>query len=210
LDYAVAAACQKLTAVYGLDGLVCAGAEKLVYCSLRQMTQTEAFLRIHTHRDRMIPLSELKISTDEFDAPRLLAHWAWRVPQHFQPLFLSNFGDWFFRDSYDHIHKFDLVAGELKQLADSQAEFEALLEVEEYQREWLMSHLVGALQQSGLTRSRGQCYAFRTPPMLGGQVSPSNIVVWDIAAYQSGMSKVHEQAGRLSPGTKVVIKPEKN
>lgn len=155
----------------------------------------------------MISLNDLKIGTDEFDAPRLLAHWAWRVAQHFQPLFLSTFGDWFFRDADDHIQMFDLVAGELKQVANTQAEFEALLELEEYQREWLMSHLVEQLRQSGVTRARGQCYAFRTPPILGGQLSPSNIVVWDLSAYQSGTSKVHQQVARLPPGTHVVIKP---
>jgi hypothetical protein len=154
----------------------------------------------------MIPLDELKIPADEFDAPRLLAHWAWRVPQHLQLLFLSTFGDWFFRDADDHVHMFDLVAGDLKQVADSRSEFEALLALEEYQREWLMSHLVDQLRQSGVTRARGQCYAFRTPPMLGGQLSPSNIVVWDLAAYQSGTSKVHQQVGGLPPGTEVVIK----
>ena len=61
----------------------------------------------------MIPLDELKISTEDFDVPVLLAHWAWRVPHHLQPLFLSTFGDWFFRDADDHVHMFDLVAGDL-------------------------------------------------------------------------------------------------
>ena len=155
----------------------------------------------------MIPLNELTISTDEFDAPRLLSHWAWRVPQHLQPLFLSKFGDWFLRDTEDRIQMLDLVAGELKQVADSRAEFEALLELEDYQREWLMSHLVEQLRQSGMAPARGQCYAFRTPLMLGGQLSPSNVVVWELAAYQSGTSKVHQQVGGLPPGTEVVIRP---
>jgi T6SS immunity protein Tdi1, C-terminal len=129
----------------------------------------------------MIPLEELKIPTGEFDAPGLLAHWAWRIPGHLQPLFLSTFGDWFFRDADGHVHMFDLVAGELKQVADSCSEFETCLDLEHYQREWLMSHLVEQLRSSGVARTRGQCYAFRTPPMLGGKLSTSNMVVWGIA-----------------------------
>jgi len=140
-------------------------------------------------------VADLKIPTDEFDASALLSHWSWRVPQHLQPLFLSTFGDWFLRDADDRVHMFDLVAGDLKQIAESHSEFEALLELDEYQREWLMSHLVEQSRQSGVALARGQCYAFRTPPMLGGQLSPSNIVVWDLAAYQSGTSKVHQQVG---------------
>src|SRR6266566_3004711 len=151
----------------------------------------------------MIPLNELTIGIEEFNAARSLAHWAWRVPQHLQPLFLSTFGDWFFQDADDHVHMLDLVAGELRQVADSRSEFETLLELEEYQREYLMSHVVEQLRLSGVARLRGHCYAFRTPPMLGGQLSPSNIVVWDIEAYQSGTSKVHQQVGGLPPGTHV-------
>jgi hypothetical protein len=154
----------------------------------------------------MITLDELKISTDEYDAPRLLAHWAWRVPQHLQPMFLSLFGDWFLRDSDDHIYMFDLVSAELKQVAGSRAEFEALLELEEYQREWLMANLAEKLRQSGIALARGQCYAFHTPPMLGGQLSPSNVVVWDLAAYQSGTSKIHRQVSDLPAGTEVIAR----
>jgi len=153
----------------------------------------------------MIPLADLKITEDEFDPSRLIAHWTWRVPVHFQPLFLSTFGDWFFCDPDDRVYLFDLVAGELKQIADSRAEFEALLELEEYQREWLMSHLVEQLRRLSILRPRGQCYAFRTPPILGGQLSPSNIVVWDLETYQSGTAKIHRQIGGLPPGTQVVI-----
>ena len=156
----------------------------------------------------MIPLGELIIKAEEFEAPALLTHWTSRIPQHFRTLFLSTFGDWFLLDGDEHVHMFDLVAGELKQVADSRAEFEALLELEEYRREWLMSHLVERLRQAGVERGRGQCFAFRTPPMLGGELSPGNVVVWDLAAYQAGTSKVHQQVKGLPPGTEVVIKPD--
>jgi hypothetical protein len=76
----------------------------------------------------MIPLNELTISTDEFNTPRLLAHWAWRLPRQLQPLFLSTFGDWFFQDTNGHVQMFDLVTGELKQIADTRSAFEAMLE----------------------------------------------------------------------------------
>jgi hypothetical protein len=158
----------------------------------------------------MIPLNNLTIDIDEFDAARSLANLAWCIPQHFHPLLLSTFGDWFFRDADNHIHMFDLVTGELNQIADSRPEFEALLELEEYRREWLRSDFVEQLQRAGVKRARGKCYAFRTPPMLGGEQSSSNIVVWDLSAYQAGTSKVHQQVGGLPPGSRVVVKPEKN
>jgi len=153
-------------------------------------------------------MHNLRIELAEFDVPRLLAHWAWCIPQHYTPLFLSLFGDWFLRDGEGQVYTFDLVAGELKKIADSEIEFTALLETEEYQREWLMSQLAVAVEQRGLRRARGQCYAFQTPPMLGGQLSPDNVVVWDLAAYQSGTSKVHQQLAGLPPGGQVEIKPK--
>ena len=34
----------------------------------------------------------------------------------------------------------------------------------------------------------GECLAFRTPPMLNGQLRTDNIVLWNFAAYHSGLA----------------------
>ena len=95
----------------------------------------------------------------------------------------------------------DLVSGQLRLIADSEVEFFAMLETEEQRREWLMSHLVEAAEQAGIQLSASQCFAFQTPPSLGGSLSPANLVPWDVAAYQSGTSQLLQQVANLPTGT---------
>jgi len=100
----------------------------------------------------------------------------------------------------------DLVSGKLRQIADSDVEFFIMLDTEEQRREWLMSHLVEAAEEAGIQRSASQCFAFRTPPTLGGPLSPANLVPWDFAAYQSGISELLQQVANLPIGTQVIAK----
>ena len=100
----------------------------------------------------------------------------------------------------------DLASGQLRLIADSEVEFFVMLAVEDRRRDWLMSHLVEAVEQAGIHRSPSQCFAFRTPPMLGGALAPSNIVPWDFAAYQTGTSKVLRQVAGLPLGSRVIVK----
>jgi hypothetical protein len=66
---------------------------------------------------------------------------------------------------------------------------------------------VEAAEKAGIQRSGSQCFAFRTPPMIGGKYAVSNIVPWDFAKYQIGTSKALRQIADLPLGTRVVVKP---
>lgn len=152
----------------------------------------------------MSDLDHLLIRVEPARAEAMLAHWSWHLDQPFRPVVLSAFGDWFLQDEGGNIHMLDLASGDVKEIANSIEEFWACLEEEEHRKEWLMSHVVEALREAGITRADAQCYAFQTPPVLGGQVSMDNIVVWDLEAYQSGTSKVLQQVLGLPPGTEIV------
>jgi len=151
----------------------------------------------------MMKLDELTIRPRGDQAQRLLALWDWRIPQHYEVLFLSLFGDWFLTDDNGFVHLFDLVSSELRHTADSEAELMVILDEPENRNEWLMEHAVVALKEAGISLGEGQCYAFRTPPMLGGTMSVDNVIAWDLEAYQAGTSKVHRQVADLPPGTQV-------
>ncbi|MBN9691944.1 MAG: DUF1851 domain-containing protein [Verrucomicrobia bacterium] len=152
----------------------------------------------------MRPLSEITFSPEQVDALSLRVLWSWRVPESYRPLLLSLFGDWFFADSHDRVHMLDLVSGQLRPIADTEVEFFVMLDAEEQRHEWLMSHLVEAAERAGIQRSASQCFAFRTPPSLGGPLSPANLVPWDLAAYQTGTSKLLQQVADLPIGTQVI------
>jgi len=102
---------------------------------------------------------------------------------------------------------FDLISCELREIAASETEFLAKLETEEQRREWLRSHLVAAAEEAGIERSPTQCFAFRTPPIIGGTFALSNLVPWDFAKYQVGTSKVLQQVADLPIGTQVITEP---
>jgi T6SS immunity protein Tdi1, C-terminal len=156
----------------------------------------------------MTPLSAISLLPDQCSAESLLAEWSWRVPENYLPILLSLFGDWFLLDPEGRVHMLDLISCELSQIAANETEFFAKLETEELRREWLRSHLVEAAERVGIQRSSSQCFAFRTPPMIGGKFALSNIVPWDFAKYQIGTSKVLQQVAHLPPGTQVITKPK--
>ena len=81
-----------------------------------------------------------------------------------------------------------------------------MLETEEQRCEWLRAHVVEAAEKAGIQRSASQCFAFRTPLMMGGKYAVSNILPWDFAKYQIGTSKVLRQLVDVPIGTQVVIK----
>jgi Domain of unknown function (DUF1851) len=155
----------------------------------------------------MRALSEISFLPDQCGADSLRAAWSWRIPESYRTVLLSLFGDWFLADSHDRIHMLDLTSGQLRLIANSEVEFLVMLDVEDKRREWLMSHLVEAVEHAGVQRSPLQCFAFRTPPVLGGALEPSNIVPWDFAAYQTGTSKVLRQVADLPLGSQVMVKP---
>jgi len=156
----------------------------------------------------MRTLSDISFLPDQCGADSVRAVWSWRIPESYRAVLLSLFGDWFLADSQDRIHMLDLASGQLSLIANSEVEFFVMLDVEDNRREWLMSHLVEAAEQAGIHRSPSQCFAFRTPPMLGGAFAPSNIVPWDFVAYQTGTSKVLRQIADLPLGSHVVAKPD--
>ena len=133
--------------------------------------------------------------------------WSWRVPETFRPILLSLFGDWFLLDTDGRVHILNVISCELYEIAANETEFFVELETEERRREWLRSHLVEAAEQAGIERSPSQCFAFRTPPIIGGKFALSNVMPWDFVKFQIGTSKVLQQVADLPIGTKVIIKP---
>jgi hypothetical protein len=143
-------------------------------------------------------------------AGHVLSAWKWLFRKDYSVIGTSVFGDVFLKDNHGLIDMLDLVSGEVKQVAYCVEEFEYELNGESARREWLMEPLVRKLITSGLRAGVGECYAFKTPPALGGELQPENVVVWDALKYHSGLSSVFRQAAGLPPGTEVRVVPPSN
>ncbi len=101
----------------------------------------------------------------------------------------------------------DLTSGELRLIADTEVEFLAMLDIEGHRREWLMSHLVEAVERVGIQRSLRSVLPFTLHPMLDGALAPSNVSV-GFRGISNGTSKDLRQVADLPPGTHVIIEPD--
>jgi hypothetical protein len=147
------------------------------------------------------------IPASAIDATVVLSVWNDMLPAGCRLLGASLFGDLFVARESGEVDMLDLVAGELKQVAVCVEEFEWDLTQPERREELLMQSLADASLSIGLKPGAGECLAFRTPPMLNGQLRPENIVRWNFLAYHSGLAKLLPQIKELPLGTEVIARP---
>ncbi len=147
------------------------------------------------------------IPANAVDAPAVLSVWNGTLPAGCRLLGASLFGDLFVARETGEVDMLDLVAGELKQVAVCVEEFEWDLTQRERREEFLMQSLAEAALPIGLSPGAGECLAFRTPPMLNGQLRTDNIVLWNFAAYHRGLAKLWPRIKDLPLGTQVIACP---
>ena len=152
----------------------------------------------------MTDLKSLFVNACESDRELVREVWAWLVPEGCRLLGFSPFADCFLEKSDGRVLLLDLVSGEVTVIADSVPEFHVLAELADYQERWFLASLVSALGDRRPVA--GQCFAFRTPPLLGGELQPANVVLWDRAAYLEGLSTLFRKVLPLPPGTEIVLK----
>src|SRR6266436_4117190 len=86
--------------------------------------------------------AHLLAKTDGVDFNSLLSDWRWLVPKNLKPTVATAFGDLFLCDEAGKVHFLDTLYGELKQTANSQAEFEQLCEDRDFRRKYFQSFFV--------------------------------------------------------------------
>jgi hypothetical protein len=69
-----------------------------------------------------------------------------------------------------------------------------------------MIPLIDKLVACGITLQPGQCYSYRTPPILGGDYSVENSCVISLYDHFAGYGKLQEQIKDIPDGTEVRIK----
>lgn len=145
----------------------------------------------------MLDWNDLLIRTKDIDAAAMLKDWKWLLRKDYHPVVLTVFGDWFLQDDDGAVFLLDLVGGELTKAADSGPEFQEAMQEEENMDSWFLEYLVEELLRRGVLRGPGQCYGYKTPPILGGRLEADNIEARDIRLHQTVMSHLHQQAREL-------------
>jgi|SRR5579859_250978 len=143
------------------------------------------------------------ISIEGLSGQELLKDWAWLLQKPYTLIAMNNFGDMFLQDEDGEVHLLVLGMGEIIRVAGSVAEFRRLASEKETQREWFALGLLTELERARMTISDGQCFGFKTPPILGGTVELSNIEISHIGVYISLMGQICQQIKKLPAGTKI-------
>ena len=113
------------------------------------------------------------------------------------------FADLFLRDDLGEIYVLDVALGELRRIADSEAQFRELAATPEKREEWFAEtdELAGVAR--GLTPDASQCIGFSTPLVFAESGNPDNPYVADIYDHISFLGDLHHHISGLAEGTKV-------
>jgi hypothetical protein len=144
-----------------------------------------------------------------FDWPRLLANWAWLLPEKFTVWIVNRYGDLFIILDDGTVHMLDVGGGKLKKIAETREEFAAKIDEGDNANDWLMIPLIDQLVASGMTLHDGQCYSYRQPPVLGGDYTVENTVVVPFVEHFGMYGSIYEQIKDVPDGAQVVIKLKK-
>ena len=143
------------------------------------------------------------IPMDGLSAAELLEDWAWLLPKPHELFVLNNFGDMFLRNEAGEIYFLSVATGLVNRLAEPSAEFQQLSADQVDREKWFLLGLLNELERAGMKISSGQCFGFKKPPSLGGEIELSNIEVSPLYPYVSLMGQIHQQVNKLLPGTKI-------
>jgi hypothetical protein len=152
---------------------------------------------------RMAVPAHLTIKTDNLRFDSLLSDWRWLVSSDFTPVLMTSFGDLFLRGRSGRISLLNLMAGELKPVAESPEEFDRLCDDREQRRGWFIGFLLTEVRKLHGELAGGQCYSCKVPLSLGGRLEADNFQRMDLQVHYSILGPLHRQTRHLPPGTKI-------
>ena len=150
-----------------------------------------------------ITWNELRVDFQKHGADALLQDWRWLLRDSMQLLLVSSLGDMFLADAHGRVFWLDTGTGKLQQVAESAEEFKNLIQQPENADQWFIPQLVGDLIVSGVRLAPGQCYSYKNPPILGGEIQPANFLPCDLSVHFSILGQIHRQVRDLPPGTEI-------
>jgi hypothetical protein len=139
------------------------------------------------------------------DWSHMLRDWTPPLPPSFTLWLVNRFGDAFVVDDGGSINLLDVGAGTFTHLAADRAQFAELLGHDDNANNWLLIPLVDACREAGMTLVPGQCYGFKSPPVLGGKYEVANIKPTNLSVHYSFLADIYKQTKDLPDGTKIKI-----
>lgn len=153
-------------------------------------------------------LQDYLIDQSGVDWSSALSNWSWLVPEKFTLWIVTRFADMFLVLPDQTVHMLDVGAGTLTKVAEDRDEFVTKIDDDENATNWLMIPLVDQLVNAGIRLRTGECYAFKLPPVLGGQYSVDNCVPMDVTQYLGAYASIHRQLIGVPDGAEIVLKTD--
>ena len=150
-----------------------------------------------------ITWNELTVDFQKHGADDLLQDWRWLLGDSMRLLLVSAIGDMFLADSSGQVFWLDAGSGRLQKIAASIDQFQQLRQQRQNADQWFIPQLIVDLINSGVRLAPGQCYSYKKPPILGGEIEPSNFEPTDLSVHFSILGQIHRQVKDLPPGTKI-------
>jgi hypothetical protein len=158
-----------------------------------------------------ITWNELTVAPGTPTQDDLLSEWRWLLGDGYQIVLVSSLGDLFLADATGRIHWLDTGAGQLTEIAASLDEFQRLSQQPANANQWFVPQLVGDILQRGVRLAPGQCFSYKQPPVLGGELEPTNFEATDLSVHFSSLGQINRQVKDLPEGTPIssfnVIRP---
>lgn len=132
-----------------------------------------------------------------------LQDWAW-LPglTGARPLVASSFGDAFLQGP-DGVWFLDVAEGTLTREWDDVPALEAALNTRAGQDRFLLAGLAVAAAAAGMEPAGDQILCWKTPPILGGDLTLANVEIGDLAVSLSLAGQLHRQVKDLPPGAHI-------
>lgn len=136
------------------------------------------------------------------EVQEIRAHWGWLVEATMQPWMISASGDVFFEASDASIHWLDTGQGTLTGIARDRDAFMHQCK-KDGGAEYLLAPVIDALFAAGVTLEPGQCFGYKTLPILGGTYTVDNMYATPAAALLGFSGHVHRQIKDLPDGSRI-------
>jgi hypothetical protein len=133
-----------------------------------------------------------------------LSAWSPILPTPARVLRTSLFGDAFVVDGTGSVHILERAACTAERITSSEEEF--WHGVGDDTHGWQLRPLADECRRAGKVLAEGQCYAFTTPPVLGGDYTVENVWVAPWHEWFSFTADLFQQIKDLPDGATVTFK----
>jgi len=135
----------------------------------------------------------------------LRSSWSWCLPEQFEIVLVSAFGDVFYEIAGEGIYWLNTGTAESEKVASDRTEFQSKLQGEEGV-EWLLPDLIRELESEGKAREPGQCYTYAILPIFAeGKFETWNFKAVPAAQHFGLTAHIHRQIAELPDGASVKI-----